>query len=134
MRYTQDAVVFIYSCGCIISLLCIHTRHLHSFVRVFTKHSTPKSHNAPVPHPIMRHFVSEMCTFFSVTTLFKCVFESGVYPDKWYEGIISPINKQESWLLAEIYMKIIVSSNIDKPFDTDEDQIQNGCKEKKPHH
>ena len=47
---------------------------------------------------------------------------------------MSPINKQESWLLAEIYMKIIVSSNIDKPFDTDEDQIQNGCKEKKPHH
>ena len=79
-----------------------------------------------------------------VTALFNYVFESGIYPDKWCEGIINPIHKQGSRLVAESYRKITVSPGIGKLFDTiinnrlvyyrrisnEEDPFQNGFKEK----
>ena len=79
-----------------------------------------------------------------VTALFNYVFESGIYPDKWCEGIINPIHNQGSRLVAENYRKITVSPSIGKLFDTiinnrliyyrcisnEEDPFQNGFKEK----
>ena len=52
-----------------------------------------------------------------LTTLFNLIWEKGIYPEKWSEGIIQPLHKKGSQDLADNYRKVTLMACMGKIFE-----------------
>ena len=54
----------------------------------------------------------------TLTTLYNYIWESGVYPDKWSEGIIQPLHKKGSIDEPDNYRKLTLMACMGKIFES----------------
>ena len=80
----------------------------------------------------------------TLVALFNCIFDQGIYPREWCEGIINPLFKKGSEYNPDHYRKITLISSLGKIFETVlnnrakfanealkmDDPFQNGFKDK----